>query len=214
MSEVPVVSDDRDHESGIRVGVFVDVQNMYYSAKSLYNSKLNYGRLLPFISKGVRTIVVANAYILSKAEIKISDFNNMLYENGFDIKKKLMEFKTRTKPGGEEFQVNTISWEIGVVVDMLKWAPKLDCIALVSGNGNYIDAVRYLQDLCRVEVYSFEDSTAGILKREANDFIALDDAEDDNQSLLIPIKKEETNSNAKTEDEETEEDKENVGNKK
>ena len=204
-----------------RVGVFVDIQNIYYSAKSLYNSKLNYSRILPFIANG-RTIVVANAYILSKAEIKISDFNNMLYENGFDIQKKLMEFKTRKNHiTGVESQHNTVNWEIGIVIDMLKWAPKLDTIALVSGNGNYIDAIRHLKHECRVEIYSFDNSTAGVLKREANDFFALDDTDEEGEeNLLIPIEDKEEKGTEKggsvstTDEEEREEVEENVGNKK
>jgi uncharacterized LabA/DUF88 family protein len=182
----------QDFNSGVRVGVFVDVQNMYYSTKSLYESKLNYSHLLPFIANG-RTIVVANAYVLTKAEIKTSDFINVLYENGFDVQKKFMEFKSRKNPAnGVEVQVNTANWEIGIVIDMIKWAPKLDCIALVSGNGNYVDAVRYLKNLCRIEIFSYENSTAGLLKRDASEFIPLDDAEVDGESLFIPMKKDVT----------------------
>ena len=179
----------QDFNSGVRVGVFVDIQNMYYSTKALYDSKLNYSRLLPFIANG-RTIIVANAYILSKTEVKTSDFISVLLENGFDVQKKFMEFKSRKNPvNGIETQINTVNWEIGMVIDMIKWAPKLDCIVLVSGNGNYIDAVRYLKNMCRVEIFSYENSTAGLLKRDASEFIPLDDAEDDGESLFIPMKK-------------------------
>jgi len=202
--------DIKDFNGGTRVGVFVDVQNMYYSAKSLYESKLNYNRLLPFIANG-RSIIVANAYVLSKTEVNVSDFTNMLYENGFDVKKKFMEFKSRKNPTtGIETQVNTISWEIGIVIDMIKWAPKLDCIALVSGNGNYLDVVRHIQGMCRVEIFSFENSTAGLLKRDANDFIPLDNAEDEGENLLIPM----NNSKVAEDVEVTNDEEETVGNKK
>lgn len=203
--------DIKDFNGGVRVGVFVDVQNMYYSAKSLFESKLNYNRLLPFISNG-RPIVVANAYILSKTEINNSDFIDMLYENGFDVKKKYMEFKTRKNSvTGAETQINTVNWEIGIVIDMIKWAPKLDCITLVSGNGNYLEVVRYLQSMCRVEVCSFEDSTAGLLKRDADDFISLDNADDEGESLLIPMK---NNGKPIEENVESSDEEESIGNKK
>jgi uncharacterized LabA/DUF88 family protein len=204
----------KDFNSAVRVGVFVDVQNMYYSAKNLFNSKLNYGKLLPFIANG-RTIVTANAFILSKTDIKTTDFTDMLYDNGFDLFKKFMEFKTRkNQVTGVESQYNTVSWEIGIVLEMIKWADKLDCIALVSGNGNYIDAVRYMKNKCRVEVFSFEDSTASLLKRDASDFIALDTVEDEDEgeSLLIPMK--ENNGIKETPDPEGATEDEDIGNKK
>jgi uncharacterized LabA/DUF88 family protein len=175
-----------DFNSGVRVGVFVDVQNMYYSTRAMHNSKLNYGRLLPFVANG-RTIVVANAYVLSKPDIKTSDFFSVLYDNGFDVHKKLMEFKSRKNFDGVEMQINTVNWEIGITVDMIKWAQKLDVIALVSGDGCYVDAVRHLKNFCRVEIYSYENSTAGFLKRDCDEFIPIEDAEGE-ESLFIPMK--------------------------
>lgn len=175
-----------DFNSGVRVGVFVDVQNMYYSTRAMYNSKLNYGRLLPFVANG-RTIVVANAYVLSKPDIKTSDFFSVLFDNGFDVQKKLMEFKSRKNHTGGEIQVNTVNWEIGITIDMIKWAQKLDVIALVTGDGSYVDAIRYLKNFCRIEIFSYESSTAGFLKRDCSEFIPIEDVEGE-ESLFIPIK--------------------------
>src|SRR3989304_1225096 len=42
-----------------RVGVFVDVQNLYYSAKALYESKVNFGEILKMAPK-LDTVVLCS----------------------------------------------------------------------------------------------------------------------------------------------------------
>ena len=51
-----------------RVGVFVDVQNMYYSAKNLYNSKVDFSQILAVAVRS-RNLIRAITYVI-KADIK------------------------------------------------------------------------------------------------------------------------------------------------
>ena len=46
-----------------RVGVFVDVQNMYHSAKNLYKAKVNFGKILEIAVSG-RKLIRAIAYVI------------------------------------------------------------------------------------------------------------------------------------------------------
>ncbi|GAG24476.1 unnamed protein product, partial [marine sediment metagenome] len=70
-----------------RIGVFVDVQNMYYSARNLYGAKVNFREILKEAVKG-RNIIRAIAYVI-KADIKEeSNFFDALNKIGFEIRSK------------------------------------------------------------------------------------------------------------------------------
>ena len=51
-----------------RIGVFVDVQNLYYSAKNIYKKKVNFSTLLKDAVKD-RNLIRAIAYVI-KADVK------------------------------------------------------------------------------------------------------------------------------------------------
>ncbi|MFA6982090.1 MAG: NYN domain-containing protein, partial [Patescibacteria group bacterium] len=70
-----------------RVAVFVDIQNMYYSAKNLYSAKVNFAHVL---SEGVagRKLVRAFAYVI-KADVGAEkDFFDALEKIGFEVREK------------------------------------------------------------------------------------------------------------------------------
>ncbi len=149
-----------------RVGVFVDVQNMYYSAINLYNSKVDFRRILND-SVGKRKLVRAFAYVI-KADIgEESSFFDALEDIGFEVRSKdLQVFYGGHKKG---------DWDVGIAMDAVRMAPKLDTVVLVSGDGDFIDLVKYLQSQgCRVEVMAFGKSTSSKLIDEADSFHDLD----------------------------------------
>ena len=108
-----------------RIGVFVDVQNMYYSAKHLYNSKANFRTILREAISG-RKIIRAIAYVI-KADVKDENtFYDALEEMGFEVKSKdLQVFYGGAKKG---------DWDVGIAMDVMRLAPKLDTIVLISGD--------------------------------------------------------------------------------
>ena len=67
-------------------------------------------------------------------------------------------------------------WDVGLAVDAIKLAPKLDSVIIVSGDGDFIPLVEYLQinEGCQVEVIAFGKSASAKLKEAADDFIDLD----------------------------------------
>jgi len=152
---------------GQRVGVFVDVQNMYYSAKNLYNAKLNFAELLKSATRG-RTLIRAIAYVI-KADVKDEkNFFEALEKIGFEVKSKdLQVFYGGAKKG---------DWDIGIAMDMIELAPKLDTVVLVSGDGDFVPLVQHLSRAfgCRVEVMAFGKSSSAKLKEVADSFVDLD----------------------------------------
>jgi len=150
-----------------RIGVFVDVQNLYYSAKNLYNARVNFNAVLNEAVKG-RSLVRAMAYVIKTDELKEKKFFEALKLIGFEVKSKdLQIFYGGAKKG---------DWDIGIAMDMIELAPKLDTIVLVSGDGDFIALVQHLKRAlgCKVEVIAFGRSSSNKLKEEADIFTDLD----------------------------------------
>ena len=143
-----------------RVGVLVDVQNMFYSAYDCFRGRLNYKKLLD-TAMGNRQVVRAIAYAMRDGNNQASFFT-MLREVGFELRTKEPHIRPDgTRKGG---------WDIGIAVEALMLAPKLDVLVLVSGDGDFVELVLALRALgVKVEVYAFERS-AGRELREAADF--------------------------------------------
>ncbi len=155
---LPVMKDQR-------VGVFVDVQNMYYSAKHLFNAKVNFKRLLENGVRG-RKCIRAIAYTV-KADIKEeANFFEALEKIGYEIKtKELQIFVDGSKKG---------DWDVGIAMDAMQLAPKLDVVVLVSGDGDFKDLVDHLRSTgCKVEVMSFRKTSSTKLIIAADTFTDL-----------------------------------------
>ncbi len=158
-----------------RIGVFVDIQNLYYSAKHLYKAKVNFNEILKEAVKG-RSLIRAIAYVIKTDELKEKKFFEALKMIGFEVKAKdLQVFYGGAKKG---------DWDIGIAMDTIELAPKLDCVVLVSGDGDFVPLVQHLKRAlgCKVEVMAFGRSASGKLKEEADIFIDLDK---DKQKFLI-----------------------------
>lgn len=157
-----------------RLGIFVDIQNMFYSAKLLHQSKVDYGRLLREVT-GSRQLVRAIAYIVQKPEVNQAGFHEALSRFGYEL--KIKELKIRPDAEGRAGAVAKGSWEIGLTIDALTMAPKLDTVTLITGDGDYVPLVECLKfHGCRVEIVSFERSTAGELIKVADQYIPIHDS--------------------------------------
>lgn len=157
-----------------RVGVFVDVQNLYYSAKALYGHKVNFDEVLKEAVDG-RQLIRAIAYTIKADMPEEQTFFDALESIGFEVKsKELQTFVSGQKKG---------DWDVGVAVDVLKMAPKLDAIVLCSGDGDYSELLHHAKaEGCRAEVISFGKSTSGRLLEEVDDFIDMDK---DNKRFIL-----------------------------
>lgn len=154
-----------------RVGIFVDVANMYYSAKNLYDgAKVDFGKVLKEAVSG-RKLIRAYAYVI-KADIEPEQaFYDALAKQGYEVRAKdLQVFYGGAKKG---------DWDVGICMDAIRMAPKLDTVVLVSGDGDFVDLIDYLRGQgLRTEVVGFKRTTSGRLIDEADEFLDLDAAAD------------------------------------
>ncbi|HCC23251.1 TPA: hypothetical protein DF272_03665 [Candidatus Falkowbacteria bacterium] len=151
-----------------RVGVLVDIQNLYYSAKALYKKKVSFGNILTE-SVGNRKLIRAIAYGIATLEGAEGKFFDALAKSGYEVKTKDLQIF----PDGSK----KADWDVGIAVDAIKLAKSLDVIILVSGDGDYVPLIEYLQNTtgCRVEVVAFKESTSAKLIEAADDFMNLSD---------------------------------------
>ena len=147
-----------------RVGVLIDTQNLYHSAKNLYGARVNFGAVLKEAVAG-RQLIRAIAYVITTETGEEKSFFEALEKIGIE---------TKTKPlqvfyGGAK----KADWDVGIAVDAIKLAPKLDAIILVSGDGDFVPLVEYLKPYCQMEVAAFAKSASAKLKEIADDFLDL-----------------------------------------
>lgn len=147
-----------------RVGVFIDTSNLYHSAKNLYKRKVNFGAVLKDAVAG-RKLVRAIAYVITSEGGEEKNFFEALTKVGIETKTKdLQIFHGGAKKG---------DWDVGLAIDTIKMAPRLDAIVLVTGDGDFVSLVEYLKTTTQVEVVSFDKSTSGKLIETADDFLDL-----------------------------------------
>src|ERR687894_1545166 len=158
--------DDRE-----RVAVFVDGANLYHSIKNYYKGVLDYGRLLA-AAVGERKLLRATFYIVEKQETEESQgspsarsFVYNLNKFGYKVRSKPLVVHETLSPEGERSVSHKGDWDIGIVVDMMRLADHADTYVLVSGDGDYVEAVEYLQSEkgLRVEVISAAPCTSQAL---------------------------------------------------
>ena len=151
-----------------RVGVFVDVQNMFYSAKALHHSRIDYSKLLLEIVAD-RHLIRAIAYVVQKSEVDQSAFIEALTRLGYEIKTKELRMRPDGTAKGD--------WDMGIAIDSIAISPKLDTVVLVSGDGDFAPLVHMLKARgCRVEVVSFRKSTAMDLVDAATVYTSIEES--------------------------------------
>ncbi|RAP33817.1 RtsE [Candidatus Marinamargulisbacteria bacterium SCGC AG-410-N11] len=149
-----------------RVGVFVDVQNMFYSAKRLENAKLNFTKLMKKAVRG-RQLIRGICYIVNNPDIDQENFIDMLKGNGYEIKSKEIRFRADGSSKAD--------WDMGMAIDVISLADKLDIVVLVSGDGDFVDLVSHIKTKgVFVEALSFRKSTNEDLVNAVDNYIAIE----------------------------------------
>jgi len=144
------------------VAVFVDSQNLYYSARTGYAAKVNYEKLLRLIT-GSRNLIKAYAYIVQPPEGDVKPFATSLERIGYIVKAK----DVRTRANGSA----KANWDMGIALDILGILDRVDTIVLASGDGDFVPLVDFIKGKNkRVEIFAFPDNTAYDLKEKADRF--------------------------------------------
>ena len=150
-----------------RVGVFVDVQNMFYAAKDRFGRRVDYIKLLDLIV-GPRYLMVAYAYVVQIPEINQSSFLSLLEHNGYTIKSKDLRLRGDGSAKGD--------WDVGIAVDVVSMLGSLDVVILASGDGDFCPLAELIkQQDKRVEVVAFEHNTSMDLQQIADQFFPIGD---------------------------------------
>jgi len=150
-----------------RIGVFVDVQNMYHSARNLYGARVNFKELLRVVTAG-RELVRSVAYVIKSDTKEEKAFFDALEKAGFELKSKDLQIF----PGG----MKKGDWDVGLAVDAIGMSKQLDVVVVVSGDGDFEPLIKYLQfNGLVVEVAGFKRSTSAKSIEAANNFTDLEE---------------------------------------
>jgi len=163
-----------------RIGIFIDIQNLYHSAKNLYAARVNYRELIKQLTAN-RRLIRALAYVVrSDSQAGEESFFEALGKAGIELREKELQ----VYPGG----LKKADWDVGMTVDAIRMAGFLDVIVLVTGDGDFLPLIDYLKwGVGRgVEVAAFSHTTSSRLKESADRFVDLEKY----PSILFKIKKE------------------------
>ncbi len=156
-----------------RVGLFVDVQNMWYAARQQHgiSARLDFAKLIQS-ALGERRLIRAYAYLIQTPEVDQSGFVTMLEQFSYEVKRKDLRRRSDGSAKGD--------WDMEMAIDMIRMADKVDVVILASGDGDFVSLVHLLKELGpRVEVFSFQHNTARDLMEAADRYQPID------KSLLI-----------------------------
>ncbi len=150
-----------------RVAVFIDTQNMYYSARNVFNRKVSFGNIVKD-AVGDRKLVRAIAYVVSTKTGEEAPFFEALQKLGIETKEKeLMTYASGLKKA---------DWDVGIAVDAIRILDMVDVVVLVSGDGDFIPLVEYVKNRGRImEVAAFRETTSTRLTEAVDKYTNLSD---------------------------------------
>ncbi|MBI2278753.1 MAG: NYN domain-containing protein [Candidatus Brennerbacteria bacterium] len=151
-----------------RAAIFVDIQNVYHSAKNLHHARVNFKELLR-TAVGNRPLVRAFAYVVkSDTALGEDSFFEALRQTGFELRlKDLQIYPDGTKKA---------DWDIGMAIDAVRLAPSVDAVILVTGDGDFVPLVEYLRWGLgkQVEAVAFRRSASTKLKEAVDRFVDIE----------------------------------------
>lgn len=145
--------------SNFRVGVFVDAENVRYNG----GYQMRYDLLRRFAARGGGVLQRLNTYMAFDAERARDDleyakkartYQQMVRDFGWKITVKVVRRYT-DESGNVTTKANA---DLDMAVDAMLQADKLEQVLLVTGDGDFIQVVRALQNKgCRVELIGFKN---------------------------------------------------------
>ncbi len=150
----------------MKTAIFVDVQNIYYTTRDSFKKPFNYRFFWNHIS-AKNEIIAAFAYAIDKGDDKQQKFQYALEAIGFNVKLKPYISRSDGSSKGD--------WDVGITIDILEMAEKVEKIILLSGDGDFDILLRKIKEKykCYVEVYGVKELTATSLINSASKFHAI-----------------------------------------
>ena len=155
--------------NGLKVGVFVDVANIYMNG----GQRMQYDVLREFACRDGSEPLRLNTYVTYDAERAADDdeyrkgaqnFHSALRDLGYKVNIKEIHWYI-DEEGNRIAKANS---DLDLAVDALLQAERLDRVLIASGDGDFVQVVRALQNKgCRVEIVALEN-VSGRLKQEGD----------------------------------------------
>lgn len=152
------------HDQGqtlLKIALFVDVQNIYYTTRDAFDRQFDYRALWQHLLQSGE-IVVANAYAIHRGDERQLKFQSALKHIGFTVKLKPYIQRRDGSAKGD--------WDVGITIDMLEVAASVDTVVLLSGDGDFdllLEKVKKTHGV-RAEVYGVPGLTAASLIQSAS----------------------------------------------
>src|SRR3989338_6345115 len=152
-----------------RAGIFIDIQNLYHSAKNLYGARVNYHELIKALLAS-RTLIRATGYVVkSETAAGEASFFEALEKEGIELRMKDLQVYA--------CGMKKADWDVGMAVDAIRMGSTLDVVILVTGDGDFCPLVDYLKWGAGrlVEVAAFKRSASQKIQEAADKFINIED---------------------------------------
>jgi uncharacterized LabA/DUF88 family protein len=159
--------------SPMRVGVYVDLENTSRTG----GRGMRFDALRSFACRDGGEAIRLNAYLAydedraqrdSEYRHRATRYHFALRDVGFKVIEKAVQWYTNE----DGLRVSKANSDLDLAVDMLLQSAKLDRVILASGDGDFVQVVRALQNLgCRVELIGFQNVSYA-LRCEADLFIS------------------------------------------
>ena len=153
----------------LKIAVLVDVQNIYYTTRDAFAKQFNYRQFWQQLSQR-GDIIIANAYAIDKGDLQQGKFQSALKHIGFNVKLKPFIQRSDGSAKGD--------WDVGITIDALEAAKDIDCLVLLSGDGDFDLLLLTLKQKyqCKTVVYGVPQLTATSLVNAADEFVKIDDS--------------------------------------
>tara|TARA_R110002073_G_scaffold210938_1_gene371336 strand:- start:45 stop:527 length:483 start_codon:yes stop_codon:yes gene_type:complete len=151
----------------VKISLLVDVQNIYYTTKSVYHRNFDYNRFWAKVTQE-RKLINAFAYAIDRGDEKQRQFQNILSAIGFQVKLKPYIQRSDGSSKGD--------WDVGITIDALDCAKESDVIVLASGDGDFAilaEKIRFEYGI-PIEVYGVRELTASALINAASSYYPIE----------------------------------------
>ena len=147
----------------MKTAIFIDIQNIYYTTRDTFRSSFNYRKFLQDLELN-HDIIQTFAYAIDRKDKKQQKFQHALRSLGIDVKLKPYISRSDGSTKGD--------WDVGITIDILDYAKKVEKIILLSGDGDFDILVRKVINTygCIFEIYGVEELTANSLIKSATNF--------------------------------------------
>lgn len=158
----------RPSRSEERVGIYVDVSNLYYAAVETLGGTVDYRRIRDELGEG-RHVVRAVAFLVDSEDNLNQGFKTAIQDQGFQI-----QVRRLVRRGDGSAKGN---WDIGMALTIKEDVDRLnlDTVVLASGDGDFVDLFQDLKPQgIRLEVLGVPGSIAHRLREAADAVVEMD----------------------------------------